>query len=86
MSWNFHELICFVTIYSSRPIYDDEGRLLATKEDICDCLRKGCPGCHFPCKKCKSLKCGNQCRRNRTWYFEKVEIEGLSKTLEMQID
>jgi hypothetical protein len=57
---------------------------VADGRDICDCLRPGCPGCHYPCKKCKSQKCGNECRVNRTWYYEKVEIEGLSKTLEMQ--
>lgn len=36
-------------------------------------------------KQCKSTKCGNKCRVNRNWHYEKVEIEGLSKSLEMKI-
>lgn len=60
--------------------------MIESKQDICDCLRRGCPGCHFPCKQCKSTKCGNKCRCNRVWYYEKIEIEGLSKTLEMHLE
>ena len=66
-------------------MYDENGVLIESRENICDCLRHGCPGCHFPCKQCKSPKCGNVCRVGRTWYFEKIEIEGLSKTLEMHL-
>ena len=35
-----------------------------------------CPGCHFPCLKCRSNKCGNECRQNRKWMFESVELDG----------
>ncbi len=73
-------------ILVSRQIYDDKGLLIDSGKDICDCLRKNCPGCHFPCKHCKSTKCGNKCRCNRTWYYEKIEIEGLSKQLEMPME
>ena len=69
-----------------RPLYDQNGILIETSQDICDCLRNGCPGCHFACKQCKSLKCGNKCRNYRNWHYEKIEIEGLSKTLEMHLN
>jgi hypothetical protein len=67
----------------SKSIYDDKG-MLKTNDlvglDICDCLRKDCPGCFFACKTCKSIKCGNTCRCNRNTFFEKVDIEGSSKS------
>ncbi len=59
-----------------KMLYDQNGFLVETGQDICDCLRNNCPGCHFECKQCKSLKCGNKCRIYRNWYFEKIEIEG----------
>lgn len=31
----------------------------------CDCLNENCPGCFFPCPKCRSAKCGSECR----YYF-----------------
>jgi hypothetical protein len=84
--FSFKYQICFVfeRLSFKSQLYDEKGIMIADNRDICDCLRPGCVGCHYPCKKCKSSKCGNECRSNRTWYYEKVEIEGLSKTLEMQ--
>jgi hypothetical protein len=64
-------------------MYNEKGVLTSTGQDICDCLRNGCPGCHFECKNCKSTKCGSKCRVNRTWYYEKAEVEGLQVSLEM---
>ncbi|KAI0216283.1 ARL14 effector protein [Lamellibrachia satsuma] len=56
--------------------YDDRGRLLMDSRDICDCLEPNCLGCHFDCTKCGSPKCGPECRRNRRWYYQDVEVEG----------
>ncbi|XP_029649710.1 uncharacterized protein LOC115223330 [Octopus sinensis] len=57
-------------------MYDEAGRLLDNSKDVCDCLDEDCPGCHFPCRKCGSEKCGTECRCNRKWVYELVEIEG----------
>jgi hypothetical protein len=53
---------------------------MPTNQDLCDCLRTDCTGCHFPCPQCKSLKCGHKCRVNRQWYYERIEIEGSNDT------
>lgn len=57
-------------------MYDETGRMLDNSKDVCDCLDEDCPGCHFPCPKCGSEKCGTECRCNRKWVYEIVEIEG----------
>lgn len=59
-------------------MYDEAGRLLENSLDICDCLENDCPGCHFPCPKCGSEKCGSECRCERRWTYEQVEVEGTS--------
>ncbi|KAK2157838.1 hypothetical protein LSH36_184g12052 [Paralvinella palmiformis] len=58
-------------------VYDEQGRLLTDiSKDLCDCLEKTCPGCHFPCTKCGSQKCGAECRCNRRWYYSELKVEG----------
>ena len=57
-------------------MYDEYGRLLDDLRDLCDCLDDDCDGCHFPCTKCKSTKCGVDCRINRRYVYDQVEIEG----------
>ncbi|XP_012268837.2 ARL14 effector protein-like isoform X1 [Athalia rosae] len=59
-----------------RILYDDKGIYIRTKEDLCDCLQSGCPGCHFPCPGCESTKCAAECRVNRKWMYESIEDEG----------
>lgn len=61
-------------------IYDDRGIRLADNRDVCDCLNIDCPGCHMPCPRCSSGKCGAECRANRNWFYAEVEIEGGPRT------
>lgn len=61
---------------NSNSMYDDQGKLRSTKEDICDCFDSKCPGCHFECESCGSQKCGPRCRVNRKWAFEIIEYDG----------
>lgn len=57
--------------------YDADGRLINHRGyDLCDCLEDHCPGCHFPCLRCGSEKCGSECRVRRKWTFDHIEIEG----------
>lgn len=62
-------------------VYDENGLLIANKMDLCDCLQVDCPGCHFPCPKCTSKKCGHECRVNRKWSYEIIENEGNDKKI-----
>ncbi|EEB15807.1 conserved hypothetical protein [Pediculus humanus corporis] len=50
----------------------NDGVLNFLEKDLCDCLIENCPGCHFPCLKCRSYKCGAECRK---WVYEEVENE-----------
>lgn len=57
-------------------VYDNEGRLLSNNKDPCDCLDVDCMGCFYPCTECGSRKCGVECRCDRKWLYEQVEVEG----------
>ncbi|GAA6218948.1 ARL14 effector protein [Lates japonicus] len=57
-------------------VYDSKGRLLSNGNDMCDCLDVDCMGCFYPCPECGSRKCGVECRCDRKWLYEQVEVEG----------
>jgi len=59
-----------------RQEYNNQGKHVATGKDVCDCLKPKCPGCHFPCPKCASLKCGPTCRVNRKFLYQNFTIDG----------
>jgi hypothetical protein len=83
--FNFYGVIFLIPFYlDDAPLYDGNGLLNISKQDICDCLRPNCPGCHFPCKQCESGKCGNKCRNYRNWFYKRIEYEGSSNILNMQ--
>ena len=50
-------------------------------ENYCDCFDDECLGCHFECEVCGSQKCGNICRRNRSFIFETIEYDGSAKVV-----
>lgn len=57
-------------------LHDEAGIHIGTEWDLCDCLQRNCKGCHFPCKKCSSQKCGLDCRSNRKFIYEEIEYHG----------
>ncbi|XP_077418795.1 ARL14 effector protein [Vanacampus margaritifer] len=57
-------------------VYDSKGRLLSNGKDMCDCLDVDCMGCFYPCLDCSSRKCGSECRCDRKWLYEQMEVEG----------
>ncbi|XP_043679734.1 ARL14 effector protein isoform X1 [Vespula pensylvanica] len=68
-------------------LYNDEGIWVITGDNLCDCLSLECAGCHFPCPKCSSSKCGHECRKkhrffriNRKWTYDTIENEGSDVT------
>lgn len=65
----------------STSMYDEQGRIRLTKEDICDCFDIKCPGCHFPCMDCKSPKCGIHCRVNRKWAYNSIDFDGRNQSV-----
>ncbi|CAG7834677.1 unnamed protein product [Allacma fusca] len=68
---------------NKRRYYYPDGRPIVNADEfeICDCLEPKCPGCHFPCKSCGDGRCGHECRTNRRWVYDTVEIEGRNKIL-----
>jgi len=60
-----------------------DGRLIQYADDFddCDCLKRDCPGCHYPCRTCGDRRCGHECRVNRKWIYDSVEIEGRNQEL-----
>lgn len=65
--------------FTSNSIYDGNGKIRGTKENLCDCFDVNCAGCHFECEMCRSQKCGNVCRRFRKYAFEVIEYDGKDK-------
>jgi len=58
-------------------VHDADGRLVNFGGlDLCDCLESSCPGCHNPCSRCESFKCGSECRSRRKWLYEQILVEG----------
>ena len=52
----------YSVLRAKKSLYDDGGLLVADGRDLCDCLRENCPGCFYPCERCRSSKCGAECR------------------------
>ncbi|XP_062919193.1 ARL14 effector protein-like isoform X3 [Mobula hypostoma] len=57
-------------------VYDSQGLLIFSGLDRCDCLDEHCLGCFYPCPNCGSQKCGIECRCDRKWLYEQIEVEG----------
>ena len=74
-----NEIDCFSI--KKNQVYDENGIFLENSQDLCDCLDLNCHGCHFPCPKCGSQKCGAECRCGRKWIYEHVEVEGANLIL-----
>lgn len=73
----------------NRTVFDGNGSYRHNGRDVCDCLDNFCCGCHYPCPKCKSPKCGNQCRRYRaeaysSIYWESQKVTQHNTNLDMQ--
>ncbi|XP_022187078.1 ARL14 effector protein [Nilaparvata lugens] len=58
-------------------VYNEFGVHVASGRDMCDCFSSSCPGCFLPCPKCRSSKCGIDCRVNRKWSYDLYHIEGI---------
>lgn len=68
----------------TNALHDRDGKMIDEGADLCDCLEPDCPGCHFPCNKCGSQKCSVDCRKNRKWTPDSIEIDGKSKILTLE--
>uniref|UniRef100_A0A8C5DB06 THAP-type domain-containing protein n=1 Tax=Gouania willdenowi TaxID=441366 RepID=A0A8C5DB06_GOUWI len=67
---------CMQSLGAKSRVYDSHGRLLSNLKDLCDCLDVDCMGCFYPCTECGSRRCGVECRCDRKWLYEQVEVEG----------
>ncbi|XP_028916193.1 ARL14 effector protein isoform X2 [Ornithorhynchus anatinus] len=63
-------------IPAKSKVYDSQGLLIYSGMDLCDCLDEDCLGCFYACPNCGSNKCGPECRCDRKWLYEQIEIEG----------
>lgn len=72
----FNSASCRQNVAAKSRVYDSKGRLLSNGKDMCDCLDVDCMGCFYPCPECCSRKCGVECRCDRKWLYEQVEVEG----------
>ncbi|EFN77974.1 ARL14 effector protein [Harpegnathos saltator] len=64
-----------------KHLYDEKGIYLLTANDLCDCLNIDCNGCHYPCPKCYSTKCGHECRSYRKWTYDVILCEGADSVI-----
>ena len=62
-------------------LYDENGKLKSTGQDVCDCFNLSCPGCHMECEWCSSNKCGLRCRNNRKFMYDAIEFDGKDKVI-----
>lgn len=67
-------------------IYDYSGVHIQSGKDLCDCLQLSCPGCHFPCPKCSSEKCGLDCRCYRKFMYDMIEYHGYEFVIQNPIN
>ena len=67
-------------------IYDYSGVHMQSGKDLCDCLQLSCPGCHFPCPKCSSQKCGLDCRCYRKFMYDMIEYHGYEFVIQNPIN
>ncbi|KAH6939224.1 hypothetical protein HPB50_016543 [Hyalomma asiaticum] len=79
-----HDLIAQMDLQQrARPQrhYNARGVHIASNKDACDCLQPNCPGCHFPCPKCGSQKCGDECRCSRNYIYDQIEVDGYTNAV-----
>jgi len=71
-------LFVYVGLDSPRAtrVYNNVGVRLSDNADVCDCMVVDCPGCHWPCPRCSSPKCGAECRNNRCWFYTEAVTDG----------
>lgn len=76
--WGVIRLCLFFrqVIPAKSKVYDSQGLLIFSGMDLCDCLDEDCLGCFYACPACGSTKCGAECRCDRKWLYEQIEIEG----------
>lgn len=68
----------------TNALHDRDGKIIGDGTDFCDCLELNCPGCHFPCVKCGSQKCSVDCRKNRKWTPDHIELEGTNHIVTLE--